>query len=175
MNNSLILIKRILKYTVLIALCLLVGRMGLNYTGYCYEQGRYLTDQEKIDIAVIDLLKNFPANPRGPQVPPWSPRYFLPRDATRAQSIEDFYAMHPNCCEVTDQARFDFLQSEFIASPGQKVPLMMRLTGMVSSYVLIRYKLHYLDEDGEEKLWKNDYSYTAISNCGTTRSPIAGF
>ncbi|PXW85756.1 hypothetical protein C8R34_11866 [Nitrosomonas sp. Nm84] len=64
--------------------------------------------------------------------------------------------MHPNCCEVTDQVRFDFLQSEFIARPGQKVPLMMRLTGMVSSYVLARYKLHYLDENGEEKLWKNE-------------------
>lgn len=120
MNNLLILIKRILKYTVLIALCLLVGRMGLNYTGYCYEQGRYLTNQEKIDIVVIEILKNFPAVPQQPLIAPNGskiPQYFLPRDVTRAQSIEDFYAMHPNCCEVTDQARFDFLQSEFIASP----------------------------------------------------------
>jgi hypothetical protein len=43
-------LKRLFKYLVLTVLGLLVlyvgSRFGMNYAGYCYEQQRFLTDQE---------------------------------------------------------------------------------------------------------------------------------
>ena len=175
MNNSLILIKRIFKYLILITLGLLIlyaiGRLGLNYSGYCFEQKRYLTDQEKIDIVVTQMLRSFPPNLNEPvQLPDGrrAIRFFTPKNATRFQSIDEFYALNKDCCEVTDYVKWDK------AHPGEKIPLLQRLAGMVSSYVRIRYQLHYKNEDGED-ITREIEGYSAISNCGHKRKATTGF
>jgi hypothetical protein len=40
-------------------LCLTFGA-GLNYSGFCLEQRRYLTDREKIEIAIGRILRSYP-------------------------------------------------------------------------------------------------------------------
>lgn len=135
MNNSLILIRTTSKYLILNTLSLLIlyaiGRMGLNYTGYCFKRHRYLTDQEKIDIAVTQMLRSFLPNLKEPvQLPDGrrATRFFTPKNATRFQSIDEFYALNKDCCEVTDYVKWDK------AHPGDKIPLLQRLVGRVSGY-----------------------------------------
>jgi hypothetical protein len=56
--------KRLIAWLGLTALCLLiVGAIyigALNYRGYCFAQNKYLKEDEKIRIALQDVLKNFP-------------------------------------------------------------------------------------------------------------------
>src|SRR5260370_20421831 len=62
----------------------------LNFTGFCYPQGRYLSDQELIDIAIKSRLQY-----QGAENPEANKIY---------RSAEDFRSQNPGCCAV-DRSR----------------------------------------------------------------------
>lgn len=161
MNNSPSI--RFLKYAVLTAagLALLYAtlRLGLNYSGFCHEQRRFMTNQERIEIVVRRILSSYPptlktyvTRPDGQRAIQWE----RPEKAIPYESVEEFFAVNPDCCEVTLQQH---------PKQGGTVPLLERLSGDTAANVRVRYQVRYLDEN--EQL-KTEYveSYWAVSNCG---------
>jgi hypothetical protein len=57
----------------------------LNFTGFCYREMRYLSDQELINTAVQRLM---------------SEAYLLENDPITYQSAADLYRQNPNCCTL---------------------------------------------------------------------------
>ena len=71
----------------------------LNYTGYCHAEGKYLTDGEKIRMAVADELKRYPpaissAYVGGKKLP-------IAANPIHYQDVNDFLRLNPACCSVS--------------------------------------------------------------------------
>jgi hypothetical protein len=75
------------------AVCMLAAWEYLNFTGFCYGQHRYLSDQEMIDAAVLYEI-NTNARYHVQDVrdnPGWTKKY---------ASIAEFHKENPHCCTV---------------------------------------------------------------------------
>lgn len=129
----------------------------LNYLGYCLEAGRYLTDEEKIRMAVTDVLKRYPPAVYPALVgteklrigrPPVSPIHYL--------DVDDFLRLNPTCCSVS----FMYRGSESI-----ELRFLWRVAGAPSSFVNINYLVRYLNENNDPQSEKAK-TIVPISNCG---------
>jgi len=154
---------RFLKYTALavagLAIAYIALRSGLNYSGFCLEQRRFLTDGEKIEIVVRRILNSYPpalktyvTNPDGRRAINWS----RPEKPIPYSSIEEFFAVNPDCCEVTLREH---------PKQGGTISLIDRLLGITSANVRVRYQVRYLDENKQPN---TEYvePYWAVSSCG---------
>lgn len=84
---------RLWLWFVVASLCALIVYETLNFTGFCYEQKRYLSDEELINAAVryeIGEQYNLHAHNIDDR-PAWTRRYI---------SVEEFHHINPNCCFV---------------------------------------------------------------------------
>ncbi len=136
------------RLSVLIAI-VLIGSVGLaliptlNYSGFCLSQGRFLTDQEIIEIGASDYLQRYL---------PLNYEQFVPSDRPVAfSSLEDFMSKHPDCCSVTRAGRHDVEPSFF-----------HRIMGHFAGFTRIEYEFDEPEPNGPEKrvVW------VAVSNCG---------
>lgn len=138
---------------------------ALNYSGYCFKEKRYLSDQERIDRAVAYVLATYPpvidylnedasVEPTIERRPPKHPVYY--RDA------KEFFELNQGCCEVTMRAR---------EGTDNKPSLSSRVMGRTSCYVHVKYKVRYKDARGSE-ISSVVETYPAISNCGYLWSGI---
>lgn len=142
-----------------LALLYLGLRAGLNYSGFCLEQRRYLTEREKIEIAIERILRSYPptliqvvTHPDGRQVD----RYFQPERPVPYRSVDEFLQVNPECCEVTTREHPKISGS---------ISLGNRLFGITSANVRVRYQVRYLDASGR-MITEIMEPYIAISNCG---------
>lgn len=154
------------KYLSFASIGVLVLYIGIHaemdLSGYCYKQRRFLTNQEKIEIAVKEIIRSYPpvvtANitiNNGKSATRW----FAPKNFIPYQSSDEFFKINKDCCEVTEHRKGDFWQK------GEKLSLFEKLFGFTSSYIRIRYQVRYFDENG--KLTINYVEpYIAISSCG---------
>jgi hypothetical protein len=142
-----------------VALLYTALRLGLNYSGFCLEERRFLTDQEKIDNVVRRILNSYPpalksyiTTADGQKAIRWA----RPNNPIPYASIGDFLAVNPDCCAVTLQ--------EHPQSGGQ-ISLMDRLLGFTSANVRVRYQVRYRDENDQ---LKTEYvePYWAVTSCG---------
>lgn len=129
----------------------------LNYTGRCSVTGRYLTDEEKIAIAVDDVYRSYP--PVVDLFEKNGPEYILvgrdlPEKVVKYESVDDFLAKNKNCCAVSDVGR-----------KGYEASLEYRLIGSLSDFVRVTYDVKYEDSDGDVVVYKEEV-FVAISNCG---------
>jgi hypothetical protein len=112
----------------------------LLYSGYCWKEKRYLSDQEKFDRVVAALIKErasvnpYIVNDAGGIVSNTgliggsidaSPHY---------ASLDEFYALNPKCCEFVE-----YLRSEGIVS----IPFLTRASGDVHTRVRVFYIYHF--------------------------------
>lgn len=162
-------IKRLFKYLVLTVLGLLVlyvgSRLGMNYTGYCFEQQRYLTDQEKINVVIDHILGRYPPILKIHEKindDQWGIR--LLENPIFYNSKEEFLEVNKDCCKVVDYIKWD------TGHPGDKVPFFSRLSGRISSYIYARYQTRYRNSEGNFQK-KDSKEYYAISNCGRIVRP----
>lgn len=88
---------------------------ALNRHGYCWEQGRFLTDQELIDAAIKSNLSFHGPNRR------WNKMYGSP---------EDVRAQNPDCCSVKRDKNED----------AELPPFWMSISGMYASTVQVIYR-----------------------------------
>jgi hypothetical protein len=88
---------------------------ALNLNGYCWSQGRFLTDKELIDIAIKSNL-SFHAPNR-----PWNKMYTSP---------EDLRVQNPDCCSIERQENEDAELPQFL----------MSILGMYASTVEVTYR-----------------------------------
>lgn len=127
---------------------------GMSYAGYCFPEGKVLSDQEKIRAVVRNVLKKYPpAVIRTPIDGGWS--LSSPDKPIYYKDVDEFLALNPDCCELTQMRNLE---------EGVGFTFMERLKGTASSFARINYQVRYR-EDGAVKsvLSKNHF---AISNCG---------
>jgi hypothetical protein len=86
-NEKTLLITIIRKLTFLRIVILTFFVYGsLNYSGFCFEEMRYLSDEDKIHIAVTYVLN----------------RGF--KGKREYQSVNDFLANNPHCCSISTES-----------------------------------------------------------------------
>lgn len=142
-----------------LALLYLALRAGLNYSGFCLEQRRYLTDREKIEIAIKRILRSYPTTlTEGVTYPDGrkATRWFRPERPVPYRSVDEFLQVNPECCEVTQREH---------PKIGGSISLGNRLFGITSANVRVRYQVRYLDANGR-MIMQTLEPYIAISNCG---------
>ena len=121
---------------------------GMNYTGYCHAEGRYLSDEEKIKSAVqyivnsgsfsIKKQKNMTVNGVILEVDDW----YRPENPVKFKDEKEFFDANPSCCSL-----------HLNEGEGISVNFMDRITGYLSSYV-------HIEKFGEGE------ADIAIKNCG---------
>lgn len=145
-----------------------------NCSGYCQDQGRYLSDKELIDSAVLNVINTSrKINLDGYRVDPngWlESGYSRPQILREAQAIrvgesipsllyrnlDDFYRTNPNCCQLMDGISGE--------SPFSTIPLSYRLSGKIFAVVRIFYIAGVDVQNNNQPLHRIEYRF--ISNCG---------
>ena len=140
------------------------GKSSLTYFGFCFKERRFLSDEEKISIAIRDILTNYPpvieeyGKTNGQAIvigghAPANPIYYKDTDA--------FLDENPDCCKVTRK----------MERSGYTIRFEHRLLGSANTFVEVRYKVKYIDASGVERSVVTE-KYIAISNCGYPWSGI---
>jgi hypothetical protein len=132
---------------------------ALNYSGFCFREWRYLSDEEKIRSAVGYILTRYPPHFDGyrPYAEPSIARHFTPprpENPIRYRDAEEFFAVNGNCCEITARAR-----------EGYRPDFLTRVFGRFSCFVKAKYQVRFVVDDGREMSLPHS-TYVAISNCG---------
>jgi hypothetical protein len=147
---------------VLLPLILIYFYFSLNNNGFCFEQQRFLSDEEKIDGAIrVVLAGMYKRDEKGNYYPnpEYNVGYLKPKKNGKyiifSEDINNFKTENPNCCTLSDTYR------DFRIHPDAK------RFGLTSVFVTVKFK--YKDINGEEKI---DSATVPISNCGSYRLSI---
>jgi hypothetical protein len=141
-----------MRLIVAFILVLLVSASGLSAGGFCFGQGRFLSDREFIDAAILDLMKG-----RG--------SYLIQTidGKTRTEvsgipyaSKDDFNSENPDCCNVVS---FNFPRDS-----GPQFTLLDHVLGDAAKLVKVKYKDRWT-EDGQPKTQIVE-GYLGLRNCG---------
>jgi hypothetical protein len=170
-------LRQVLRWTAIVVLVIPLGYCtriaALNYSGYCFEQDRYLSDDERIRMGIDGVLSNYqlirfvPEEMPAPGRPaPSQQRNFRARDAkgieiTQDQLIlyrdaEEFVALNPGCCNFGPHG----LYGDFGAPD-----LWMKVTGYDAGYFNAKYQIRYRDSTGQIQSGWTGVTYH-VMNCG---------
>lgn len=137
---------------------------GMNYAGYCHAEHRFLSDEEKINSAIEFALYGYPPsiskeielNVNG--VSQKREHWFIPEHSIKYQDLNEFNKINPACCRLSMRT-----------GEGSMPSFLDRITGYVSTYVLVNFKVRYLDEHQVEKYGDAGIA-VAVKNCGESWS-----
>lgn len=138
----------------------------LNFLGFCFTDKRFLSDQEKTNIVVREVLAAYPrpgetvnqvSVVNGVQV--WTRVKVSPENLIPYRDINEFFSQNPDCCKVTKV----YHDGEGLVA----LDFVDRICGRVSDFVEVKYFVRYRDEQGVERK-KSIRTFPAISNCGKT-------
>lgn len=146
-----------------------LSKMHLLYLGYCLEEKRYLTDQEKCDIAAMAIVKEKDIyithhysrlSESGQKI--WAERLVKKYDYS---SLKEFYELNPNCCKFVEKF-------EHPDRPPFAVPCGEKISGLLNTFVSITYIFAFNEQDSSEPI--ELISTFGLSNCGKlwTRSEL---
>jgi hypothetical protein len=104
-----------------------ISYFGLNYSGFCFDEMRYLSQEDKVR-AVFDDLNN--------------QKEIRKIKHIKYKSFDEYLKENPDCCVVNPS---------YTDLPAPS--LINRLFGYYSGdYVRIKYKMRYLDTNGKLKI-----------------------
>ena len=158
-NNFRLLLKTSKNYLIPIFLGLL---LALNYSGFCFKEFRFLSDEEQINIAVQYVLNRYPkkgdvtfyylpGNREGERKLAW------PEDPVPYKDMEEFFLVNPSCCKVG---------REYQSLGGRdSISFWGCVTGTETAIVGVRYLLRYKDGSGVIQSELKEV-FPKISNCG---------
>ncbi|HYX18928.1 MAG TPA: hypothetical protein VE944_32180 [Nostoc sp.] len=127
-------------------LLILFVYFGLNYSGFCFAEKRYLSDEEKIR-AVFDYQNSRDTLPLNNAPDPKHIKY---------KSFDEYIALYPECCSVNPGGGYEVPPTEFLD----------RILGYDSGdVVVINFKVRYLDENGSLKTGEKRFD-NYLQNCG---------
>jgi hypothetical protein len=171
-------IKTILKWFITASLglpaSLLVGSAAMNYAGYCFEQSRFQSDNERMRSGVHGVLGHYSSirfvhdelPKRGVQIvtdkKSWRGTGLekgVVLTATRLipyRDMEEFFVVNPDCCSVTREGLYDE-----VGRPS----LWDKITGFSAGYVNIKFLVRYHDATGNLQSQFSATSYN-FTNCG---------
>jgi hypothetical protein len=144
--------------------CVLIGIAvsGLNYSGYCFKENRYLSNEEKINSAVLEVIATYPPvidheevyRDEKMGIQKLKRVRKKPEFPIHYKNINEFFELNPDCCQVTSEARKGYVPS-----------FEERILGAKCGFVRLVYIVRYRSNDDVEKS-KKVTDYIAISNCG---------
>jgi hypothetical protein len=145
---------------LLIAGMLYLPKAILLYSGYCWEEGRYLTNQEKIDIAVKEVINqqsrrwsyDYTVNEAGGKVYLRNEK----RETFRYSNLKEFYALNQNCC--------DFLDIYLSGETYINIPFIERISGHLNTSIRVFYIYYYDEKNNNIPIYEE--TCFALSNCG---------
>lgn len=162
-------LKLILMWTALIALVGCIAYAGhlvrLTYAGYCHAAEKYLTDDEKIRVALVDLLKKHPPVVMRSSVEANVFNMSPPDNPILYRNVDDFLSRNPDCCSV----RYHTFPAPEM-QPDVMPPLSDILTGTATRVVIVTYLVRFKDERNVEQSVKTT-TYLHINNCGAPAKP----
>jgi hypothetical protein len=107
---------------MLVVLALLLVRPTMNVAGYCWDENRFLSDEEFIFKALEETYSDYP------------PRRYNGFDAVSQpieyKSFEEFVELNKDCCKLVDEA-----------SEGYRVPWIYKARGLSATMVEVIYRL----------------------------------
>ena len=159
-------VKRVVCVMALCAVGFSIWWMGMNYSGYCHAEGRYLSDDEKIRSAVQYVLNRYP-----PTISKKIEKtidgkvhvydhWYMPENPIKYKNVDEFLVLNPGCCELS-----------MTMAEGLTPLWIDRVSGIVSTYVLVLYKVRYLGPDNIEKHADGGMG-VAIQDCGKAWSGL---
>ena len=145
--------KRISKFIVGLVALILFAWGGLNTTGFCIPERRYLTDAEQIEVALNNVYHSHIADYKyrsgvgssGPLV--------------KYADFEEFKALNIDCCSLTP-----------VANEGFRGSTMRRVFGTFRAFVDVKYREENTSGDQTSNLRKE--VFIAVTNCGRTTDLI---
>jgi hypothetical protein len=163
------IVKRFIITVALSPLIIVFLYFGLNYIGFCFEQCRFLSDEEKIDGAIgVVLARMYTIRDENGTYypdPEYNIEYLKPKKNGKyiifSEDINNFKTENPNCCTFSKALYREKKDYYFYIS------LRSRIFGLASDFVTVKFK--YRDLNGEEKI---DSDMVAISNCGEYKLSI---
>lgn len=183
--------KRLLRWAItaifLIPVGWLSGAAVLNYSGYCFKQSRYLTDEEQIRPLLQNIFLSYPKityaynklPKAGFEVIDDKSRCCDGGDRTKYDEsqggtaldtkelilygdMDEFLAMNPDCCSFTRNG----LYGEYV-----RTELWSKVTGYSAGFVNIKFRVRYRDVAGNEETKFSAHSGNK-TNCGVAVSTI---
>ncbi|MDJ0620664.1 MAG: hypothetical protein QNJ63_28680 [Calothrix sp. MO_192.B10] len=119
----------------------------MNYSGFCFAQMRYLSDEEKIR-SVFDYQN---ARSR-------LPINFQYYDHIKYESFDEYIKENPDCCRINTGEASEVASSNFVD----------RIFGFNSGDVIFTdFQVRYLDENGKQTKQVVRF-YNRVQNCGKT-------
>jgi hypothetical protein len=133
--------------------------LTLNYVGYCFEEERYLSREEVIQIAINKVFESYYSpDVRRYEVKDGKTILVQPnKNHIYYESVDEFLKINPDCCEFdryTVPGRwFSYLKSGLMGN---------NLTG-----VKIKFKIRYYDKNGGISMYQYPNKvYVRLTNCG---------
>jgi len=170
--------KYFLQWLIIILLLISVfylPKAMLLYSGYCFKEERYLGEQEKFNIVVTEIINRkdaaedqhsayvFPAegrrrraytaNEAGGKL--WLTEVL--KTSFRYSSLEEFYALNPNSCELVET----LVGGEYL---WLGIPFRARAGGCLNTIVRVFYIYDFDEENENQPVYKEEYF--GLSNCG---------
>ena len=143
----------LLTFTLLVGIPLTVIAtfFGLNYSGFCFAQMRYLSNEEKLKSVFNYQIENKIYEKVFNQK-----KYYT---YVGTKSFDEYVKKYPDCCTINPGGPYEF---------GQSSPLY-RITGYNSGDVIvINFKGRYLDRNGNQKFQQYKAAYYLL-NCGKVK------
>ncbi len=136
---------------------------SLNYSGYCFEQSAYLSNDAIVRSAIPFFLDSYPPIisytdiEKGPDG--FTSRLFRkrPSNSIAYLSIDDFLQANPDCCKFSTGG-----------PEGDSPSAWQRFTGGNSGFVFVEYNVIFIGRDGARRTQKVS-EFMPVSNCGRIR------
>jgi len=135
----------------------LMAYFGLNYSGFCFAQMRYLTDEEKIRLVFEGQNSRDRLPIDNSPYPEYSPLQY-PKHI-KYKSFDEYIALYPECCSVNPGGPYEVPPAEFLD----------RIFGYDSRDIVVtKFQVRYLDENGSLKTAETRLD-NYLENCGQPR------
>jgi hypothetical protein len=162
--------------TKLLSIGLLIAILGLNYFGFCFGESRFISDEEKIKLAINKVLNEYPTIERSKQFYRDLPKEYqnidfysygngssvgIPKVPISYRDMKEFLELNPNCCIVTQDYHSKYKDD----LGGDSTTFFSRLTGRKTSIVAVQYKIRYRNKAGNIESKGMEF-YSGMDNCG---------
>ena len=184
---------RPIHYLLIVTPLLLVSLCGviavINYTGFCFDKSRYLTDDERIRPVIQAVIETYPRITYAYEELPIS-GYEIITDKERCCSrgdiskhdksrggvsidpamlipyrdLNEFLAVNPDCCSFSRMGLYGEL--------GNIDSLWPKIKGCSSGFVNVKFRVRYLDAQGNIQTKFSAFS-SHQANCGAENPPLA--
>lgn len=124
--------------------------IGLNYSGFCWEQGRWLSDEERIRLMISEEIRHGFVKGKSSL------------DATIIQynDVDEFLEKNPDCCKL------GYKYTSEHSNDGTYWPFSFLDSILIGGDVVsLYYSENFIDGNGAYDS-RNALSFYAVSNCG---------